>query len=247
MSIKTKDFFKENIITDSTYELSPAFIDGAISMADSMVCASSLGVYVFDYTKRAVVYVSPNIASWCNIQPSDITTNGCDAYLKYINEEDLQMLLEINQAVFNFLKKFPDDESASYTVSYDFRYGQLMVNQHYKPVAVKDGNVMMAVCVVSLSSSKESGNIIMDSPKSKCAYEYSTKLKKWIKKKKIHLTDKEKEIIRLSVQGLNTTQIAEATHKKEDTIKSQKKNLFHKLSVHSMAEAIRMASNNKLM
>lgn len=247
MNIKAKDFFKDYNAVDSSYELSPEFIDGAISMADSMACASSLGAYVFDYSKRAVVYVSPNIASWCNLQQSDIMANGCDAYLKYINEKDLLMLQDINQAAFKFFKKLPDEESINYVVSYDFRYGQLMVNQHYRPVVVKDGNVMMAVCVVSLSSSKESGNIVMNSPKSKYAYEYSTELKKWIKKKKTHLTDKERGIIRLSIQGLNTEQIAEATHTKATTIKTQKKNLFQKLNVHSMPEAIRQAMNNGLL
>ena len=247
MDIRVKDFFTDYNTVDSQNELPPMFVDGILRMADSMARGTDLGVYVFDYTKKAVIYVSPKIAQWCNIRPSDIMANGNDSYLKYINEDDLQMLLTINQAVFKFLKGLPDSESMTYVVSYDFRYGKLMVNQHYTPVLVKDGKVLMAVCIVSLSASKASGNITMDSPKSRYSYEYSLQENKWIKKKKIHLSDREKEIIRLSAQGLTTTQIAELTQKQEATIKSQKRSLFHKLGVHSIAEAIRLTMNNGLL
>lgn len=60
MSIKVKDFFQDYNAVVSTNELPASFADGIISMADSMARTSSLGIYVFDYTKKAVVYVSPN-------------------------------------------------------------------------------------------------------------------------------------------------------------------------------------------
>lgn len=245
--ITVKDFFKDYNFVDDSGNIDALFMNGVRAYAELIVRCASLGVYVFDYVKKAVVYVSPNIAQWCNIKPSDIVANGCDSYLKYINEKDLQMLLEINEAVFNFFKDIPDDECIDYVVSYDFRYGKLMVNQHYSPLVVKDGSVILASCVVSLSSSKTSGNIVLDSPRSKYTYDYSLRQKRWIRKDKIHLTDKEKDILRLSVQGFNSVQIADVFNTTETTVKTQKRNLYDKLHVHTIAEAIRLAVNSKLL
>lgn len=246
--VTVKDFFKDyNAVLDDAGNVDASFMDGVRAYAELIVRCASLGVYVFDYVKKAVVYVSPNIAQWCNIKQSDIIANGCNSYLQYINAEDLQMLLEINEAVFSFLKDIPDEESIDYVVSYDFMYGKLMVNQHYSPLVVKDGSVILASCVVALSSSKTSGNIVMDSPRSKYTYDYSLQQKRWIKKEKIHLTDKEKDILRLSMQGLNSVQIADVFKTTETTVKTQKRNLYDKLHVHSIAEAIRLAVNSKLL
>ena len=157
------------------------------------------------------------------------------------------MLIEINKISFEFWKGMTDDECENYVVSYDFMFGELMINQRYTPILVKDGNVILSMCEVSPSQSKASGNIIMRTADSKYEYVYSMEHKKWLKVAQICLTHKEKEIIRSTIKGLSSAAIAEINGKSGNTIKTQKRNLCRKLGVSSMPEAITVAMHNGLL
>ncbi len=244
--IQVVDFFKNINALKNSKRFESEFFRGVVAVADSMVRATGCGAYIFDYLQQTVVYVSQNIAKWCDATSNEITKHGYDFYLKYINDEDLEMLFDINNAVFEFWNSIPNNECANFVVSYDFKFATLMVNQRYTPIVVENNNITMAICVVSLSSSKTSGNIVMDSPRSEYKYEYSLPLKKWIKKRKIFLTDKEKEIICLSVQGFTSAEIAEKTSSSTETIRTQKKHLYKKLHVGNITEAVRYVLNNSL-
>ena len=245
--IRVQDFFKDYNAVKTPYEVDESFVKGVIQASKAHVRASGNGIYIFDYSKRKVVYVSPNIATWCNLQPQHNHTTDYNWYLKNISEKDLQMLIEINQKAFEFWQGMSDDEWTDYVLSYDFMFGEAMVNQRYTPILVKDGNIILAMCEVSPSQSKASGNIIMRRADSKYEYVYSVEHQKWQKVAQQCLTPKEKEIIRSTIKGLSSAAIAEINGKSENTIKTQKRNLCRKLGVSSMPEAITVAMNNGLL
>ena len=245
--IRVQDFFRDFNEVTTPYEEDESFLRGMIHTVKAHARASGNGVYIFDYCKRKVVYVSPNIATWCNIQPPHGDTDDYDWYLKNISEKDLQMLVEINKIAFEFWKGMPDEECEDYVLSYDFMFGEAMVNQRYTPILVKDGSVILAMCEVSPSQSKISGNIVMRTAKNKYIYTYSPDEKKWEKEFKTSLTLREKEIIRCAVKGLTSVEIAVFFGKSENTIKTQKRNLCRKLGVATMSEAVRLAINNGLL
>ena len=244
---RVNDFFQDYNAVKTPGIVDKSFLNGVIYSADAVSRTTGHGVYVLDYTTRQVVYVSPNIAKWCNISSGSGNMSVFDCYLEFISEDDLQMLMEINKIAFEFWKGMPDEECMRFVISYDFKFGETMVNQHYSPIVVKDGNVMMAICVLSPSSNKKSGNIIMRHPDSEYEYTYSLEHKEWRKLAKIHLTQREKEIIRLSVQGSSAADIAADNHTSEQTVKTQKRNLCRKLGVKNMVEAARLIMNNDLL
>ncbi len=249
MELKIKDFFNplaEGIVSNKK-KFHNILIDGVKRFADTLAKTTDYGVYIFDYSKRELIYISDNIAQWCGISLKEIKRKGYDFYLEYIGEKDLKMLLEINNAALDFYKQLPENERITYSVSYDFHFGNFMIKQHFSPIVIENGEILLAACIVSESSSKNSGNIIMDSTKSKYRYEYSLDKKKWIPKKKIKLTEREKKIIRFSAQGFTCSQIAEKLLTSYDCIKSQKKRLFRKLNVCTITEAIIFTKNNHLL
>lgn len=246
--IRIQDFFQDYNVLKTPYEVDESFMKGVLHTAKAHVRATGDGVYILDYSKRQVVYVSPNIAKWCNlIPPHGKNTIGLDWYLDNISKEDLQMLVEINQVAFEFWKDMSDEECEDYVVSYDFKFGDAMVNQRYTPILVKDGSIILAMCEVSPSQSKVSGNIVIKSSKNEYIHIYSREEKKWKKENKTTLTQKEKQIIRSTVKGLSSAEIANISGNSEQTIKTQKRNLCHKLGVTTMQEAIRLAINNGLL
>ena len=65
--------------------------------------------------------------------------------------------------------------------------------------------------------------------------------------KQVHLTKREKEILRLIVEGLSTKQIADQLFLGEETIKSHRKNLMSKLEANNVAALVKRAIENKLL
>ncbi len=60
-----------------------------------------------------------------------------------------------------------------------------------------------------------------------------------------NLSDKEKEVLELLVKGYSYKMIAADLGKSVETIRTQIRNIYRKLNVHSNAEAIILAMNNK--
>jgi len=63
----------------------------------------------------------------------------------------------------------------------------------------------------------------------------------WKESKNIVLNNREKDILMLSVQGLTMDKIAAKLFLSIDTIKFHKRNIFQKLNVKNIAEAIAVA------
>lgn len=61
------------------------------------------------------------------------------------------------------------------------------------------------------------------------------------------LTESEKNVITLSIQGFTMSEIADRMCLSHDTIKKYRKQLFEKLGVRNITEAIIAAANNKLI
>jgi len=59
------------------------------------------------------------------------------------------------------------------------------------------------------------------------------------------LSEKEKEVLEFLVKGFSYKMIASQLNKSVETIRTQVRNIYRKLNIHSNAEAIIMAMNNK--
>ena len=241
------DFFIDSNTVDFVDEKEYAVIDSIVASVESMVRTTGCGVYLLDYYKKNVIYVSENIRIWSGMDAVELLKTGLSAYLKHFPEEDLAMLYEINDAAFKFWAKLPANECLDYVVSYDFRYNQFTFNQRYNPMMLNNGKIWLAVCAVSVSSSNESGHIVMKNTTNGKTYKYSREKKCWIPLTQIVLSEKEKAIIRYAAQNRSSTEISKIFHMSVETVRSQKKKLFKKLQVNSMTEAIIFVSSNDLL
>ena len=76
---------------------------------------------------------------------------------------------------------------------------------------------------------------------------YSFEGKRWKELPNIVLTDRETDILQLSVKGFSNTEIGEALFVDANTVKFHKKKLFQKLHAKNITEAIGIASNLRLI
>lgn len=210
-------------------------------------------IYVIDYQKKGFEYVSENPLFLCGHTSEEVKKMGYEFYSKYVLKNDLDLLLKINSVGFDFYDQIPIPERKEYTISYDFRVRNqegkvILINQKLTPMFLTEsGKIWKALCIVSLSSARESGNIEIYRNNSNEFFRYNLDGDYWKKEYKISLSSREKEILQLSTSGYTVNEIAATVFLSPDTVKFHKRKLFDKLGVNNISEAIMYATNNKLI
>ena len=98
-----------------------------------------------------------------------------------------------------------------------------------------------------LSTEKKSGNVYINKSGVLHRLRYSFEGKRWRSTEVVSLSKIENVILKLSAQGLSNKQIAETIYLNINTIKFHKKNIYQKLNVKNITEAIVFAYNNYII
>lgn len=210
-------------------------------------------IYVIDYQKRGFEYVSDNPLFLCGHTAEEIKEMGYAFYFKYVIKSDLDLLIKINTAGFEFYDKIPMEERKNHTISYDFHIKNqegktILINQKLTPMFLtNNGKIWKAICIVSLSAERQAGNIKIYKKGNNKIFKYNLDGDFWKADEKIKFSSREKEILQLSTRGFTINEIAESIYVSPDTVKFHRRKLFDKLEVTNISEAIMYATNNKLI
>ncbi len=246
------DFFIPDNEIKLPQELDYTRVAEYIRSAEAFARSTYQSVYIIDYFKQNFLYVSPNNMFLGGISPDDVLTMGYRYYLKSVPDDEQEMLLRINQAGFAFINKIPAGERMDWYIQYDFHLMHdghpMLVHHKLTPLALtSDGRVWLALCVVSASTHTTAGHIEMHRSGSQEYYEYNTVTQRWDKRHVPQLTDGEKSVLTLSIQGYTMVEIADKMCLSHDTIKKYRKQIFEKLDVRNITEAIAAATSSKLL
>lgn len=210
-------------------------------------------LYVIDYQTRGFDYVSDNPLFLCGKTSEEVKEMGYAFYFQNVKPEDVELLIKINEAGFNFYDKIPVEERKLYSISYDFnlingKKNMVLVNHKLTPMFLtEEGQIWKALCIVSLSNSTSAGNIVISREGSDDVWKFDPEAGKWSKDEKIKLSQRESEILSLYASGLTINEIAEKLFISADTVKFHRKKLFEKIGVNNIAEALAYAQTNKLL
>ncbi|MDE6117751.1 MAG: helix-turn-helix transcriptional regulator [Duncaniella sp.] len=247
---KADDFFYSGNTAGGNpdYGLADTFVRTAEAFANT----TYQSVYIIDYYRKNFLYVSPNPLFLCGMSPKKVKALGYQFYLDHVPADEIDMLLEINQAGFSFINRIPSAERKKYTIFYDFHivngHKKLLINHKLTGLAYQpDGSVWLGLSVVSLSTHSKAGQITMHCRDRAGYWEYDLALHRWEEHSAPVLNETEKVILTLSIQGLTINAIAEKAHLAVDSVKSARRRLFEKLEVNNISEAISCAINYKLL
>jgi DNA-binding CsgD family transcriptional regulator len=224
-------------------------IDSLIAIARMI----DLSFYIIDYKKQEFVYVSENPLFLSGYDRSEVQQMGYSFYSKVVPPDDLEMLLEINQAGFGFYYDLPPERRPNGFISYDFRMtntngGVVMVNHKLTPFILnEEGNLWISLCLVTLSSVKKPGNMFIYMQDESVKYNYSFKLKKFVVFKNKPLTQIESKVIQLLSLGMSSKDIANQICISINTVKFHKKRIFAKLEVQNSNEAVYLYTIQKTL
>ena len=246
------DFFIPDNEIRFPEELDYSRVDEYIRSAEAFSRSSYQSVYIIDYFRQNFLYVSPNPMFLCGLSPEQMKELGYRFYLGYVPEDEQPMLLTLNKAGFAFYNDIPADERKDWHISYDFHIlnegKKILVNHKLTPLALSsDGRIWLALCVVSAATHTDAGHIEMHRTDTSEFYEYNISSRRWNKRQTPTLSDREKSVLTLSIQGYTMSEIADKICLSPDTIKKYRKRIFEKLDVRNISEAIVAATNNKLL
>ena len=224
-----------------------------VSMAEAMARSTNSSLYIIDYNRKGFLYVSPNPLFLCGYSAEEVRKKGYAFYMEVVPEDEIQMLYEINEAGFGFYDKQPKEKKLDMAIEYDFHIKASdnhthLIHHKLTPILLNsNGDMWLALCTVSLSPKTTVGNVIITCKNSTTHFSYSFEGKRWKEEPNTTLTDREKDILQLSVKGLSNTEIGEALYVDINTVKFHKKNLFCKLQAENITEAIGIATNMRLI
>lgn len=233
-------------------ELDYIRVEEYVRSAEAFSRSSYQSVYIIDYFRQNFLYVSPNPMFLCGLSPERVKELGYRFYIDFVPEDEQPLLLTLNKAGFAFYNDIPVNERKDWYISYDFHIlngrKKILVNHKLTPLALtSDGRIWLALCVVSAATHTDAGHIEIHRIGSSEYFEYSIVSHRWIKRQMPSLTDGEKSVLTLSIQGYTMREIADKICLSPDTVKKYRQRIFEKLDVRNISEAIAEATNNKLI
>lgn len=210
-------------------------------------------VYVINYESMTFEYVSENPLFLCGYSAAEVMAQGYEFYFRNVPEHDLKLLHIINEAGFDFFKNLAGDEKLLCSITYDFHLlnkdgRMILINHKLTPLLLTtDQKMWKAMCIVSISHHKTPGNVFIHKQGADAIWELDVKEKVWRKSQKPKLTKREIEVLYLHAQGLSINEIAERVCVTPDTVKYYRRQIFDRLNVSTIAEALAYAVNSKLV
>lgn len=246
------DFFIPDNEVKLSEELDYSRVDEYIHSVEAFSRSSYQSVYIIDYFKHNFLYVSPNPMFLCGLSPERVKELGYGFYIECVPEDEQALLLTVNREGFSFYNDIPVNERRDWYISYDFHIincgRKILVNHKLTPLALtSDGRIWLALCVVSAATHFEAGHIEIHRVGSVDYFEYDIALNRWKKRQMPTLTDVERSVLSLSIQGYTMSEIADQVCLSLDTIKKYRQRIFEKLGVRNITEAIVAAANSKLL
>ncbi|MCI5560175.1 MAG: helix-turn-helix transcriptional regulator [Phocaeicola sp.] len=237
-------------VSEADYLQVQPYIDAAQAMAQ----LTYKSVYIIDYARMNFLYVSENPLFLAGRTATEIQELGYSFYAQSVPEDDFLFLTHINQAGFDFFRNIPIYERKRYSISYNFHLQiahskeYIFINHQLTPLVLdSEGNIWLALCLVSLAPTEEKHTAYISAANSHKTWQFTMERKRWKLYESIELTESEKAVIQLANQGFSVGEIASKIHRSEDSVKGYRKKLFAKLGVKSISEAISVATHRKLI
>jgi len=250
--MEIQDFVKEAFAIPPS-EIKPEVLDYYIKLFDAFSRITQLSFYVVDYHKQGFVYVSDNPLFLSGYTQQEVLDMGNDFFNKVLSEEDRDRLIKFQNEAFRTFHTYPVSFREKMSISFDFSLIQpdkrsILINHKLTPIYITEsGHLWLALCVVTLSTKTAPGVITAMMDGEFFEFNFSPQTNKLVRKKVLSLSKREKEILQLSAQGNNNKQIATKLFIDINTVKFHKRNIYSKLEVNNIIEAITFAQNNGLL
>jgi DNA-binding CsgD family transcriptional regulator len=215
------------------------------------------GVFVMDFQKRCLPVISHCDIFLCGYPAEHAAQLGYEFFCETVHENDLLLFIKIHRAILK--SEYIIDEELQSQIKYFYftlrvkdyptlysRQDWLMLCYKIKPVFIK-GKIRYGLCYMSISQMSTSGNLTVYFSNNRIPEKYTFDIDVWTKCNIKPLTEREIEILRLAKRGLNEYEIADLMCRTYGRIRHSISDIYRKLGVKNMEQAITFAANHLML
>lgn len=241
-SIK-KQFFepiRHEFIPNTEYERLAFLPD----LFEKVSLITNKSMYIIDYSRENFLFVASHPLFLCGYTPQEVKKMGYSFYEKVLSPEDLQMVLELNKLGWELFYKVKPSERIFGCFCYDFYLhhkngSKTLITHKLSPIFFTETrNIWLALCTVTLSPQKSSGNVVFTLNNASDYYSYDFAAQQPVKYKPKPLSEREKQIFALMMRGFTDMDIAKELNISKQTARTHHKNIINKLEGNNIACAV---------
>ena len=189
-----------------------------------------------------MLFRSDNPLFLSGLTTQEVMAAGGTFNTQYVSEGENIMIVKIIKAWFRFLENIPTEEKLLYSIRYDYMLDKTLVNNVMTVAFLsEEGKPWLVTCTSKVSTNSGSGNVRIMKNNSSTIWNYSIINDKWTQDSMVVLTDIERAVLRLSIQGKREKEICDEIYRSIDGLKSIKKKIFYKMEVNNITEAVSFA------
>jgi len=241
-------------LTQFTYkeeDLDYSVLDKHIKVLETLANIGNSGTGIFDFSKRQIIYYSPNFGSLLGYRSSDYQELGQYFFAAKIHPEDALRLSKVGLAILKIMNNLSEYEKLDY--KHVFEYRMLNAENNYVRLVEQyqvleldpHGQLWLMLTIVDLSPNQD----VSEPSKSQLM---NFKTGKMIPIEPTHdlqleLTKRELEILRLVKSGLLSKEISDKLSISVHTVNTHRQRVLEKLQANNSIEAVKFAASLGLL
>jgi DNA-binding CsgD family transcriptional regulator len=213
---------------------------------------NNFSICVIDFYKHRYAYVSKEHMFLCGYGIEEAKSYGESFVEKIIYEEDIIHQSKMKDAACLFVDNLDKERRENFQLYTTHRLKHkngavFMVSNKYKPIMFDDKQKMwLVLAITTLSTKNHNVESYIEIPDFGERHIYSLKKNAFIKAESIKLTEKENQILVMTMRGFTSKEIASKVDVSMNTIKFHKQKIMDKLNVQNMSEASLYAFSHNL-
>lgn len=233
---------------DTDYSLRDQHFIQCLKAMESLM---DIDAYIIDYPNRRILYATKDSFIRLDRNIDEHSFIGVRYLDSVIPKEDLENISVVNSKVYDFLYSLPVERRYNICFTQDFRIitknnTAVLINHRGTILDLtNEGALRLTLCVYSTPTNDKPGNAYIKMADRKTIYQYMPSSQKFVEVKTQKLTSRATEVLKLSSNGKNESQIAEILGISLSTVKYHKQKIFSQLEVKNTAEAIQWMNNQK--
>lgn len=248
------EYFNRNKITDNTVITTGLHIlNESARSSDLFSFSARKSIHITSTIDSVLYYISDSFMHLTGYSKSEIKSSGNNFINSIIHPSDKIELENMRTlAIQEIFMHTRTSRYSNHSICFNYRIkhkteGWITLECHAYPYCFLVDRPRFFLCIVNATHAfyKQKFQIIF--PKDNISFAFNKRNNRFISQEKLRLRTKEQTILQLIAKGLREHEIAKKLDTDINNIKYYKKSIMHKLSVHSMPEAIYYALKHKLI
>lgn len=214
---------------------------------DASARLSNTSLLVVDFQNNRILHHTEKLLFIDRPVSKEINEGSYNPYWELAKPEDLKLISEVKLAYTKLLASLPEERKLTHVCTVDYHINKknryILITQKFTPLKfLPDGSLWLGLFSISPTFERQNRDAMVFGDGFR--YIYDSYLQKFVlDEERMDLSEREKQILLLSLEGNTVEQIADSLFLSVNTVKTHKHRLFEKLQITSISEAYLYLSN----